>query len=72
MQSRMVNEIQLLHQEYPEQTIAVFSHGDPIRSALAYYLGVPIDLFQRIDIDPASVNILTLSDYGPRIVCLNR
>lgn len=71
VQTRMVNEIQRLHTGYPEKTVALFSHGDPIRGALAYYLGAPLDLFQRIEIDPASVSILVLSENGPRVVGLN-
>jgi probable phosphomutase (TIGR03848 family) len=71
VQLRMVAEIHRLRKEYPDQTLALFSHGDPIRAALAYYLGVPLDLFQRIEVDPASASILALSDFGPRILRLN-
>jgi probable phosphomutase (TIGR03848 family) len=72
VQARMVTEIQRFRSQYPESGIAIFSHGDPIRAVLAYYLGIPLDLFQRIEIDPASVSILLLDDYAPKIVCLNR
>lgn len=72
VQARMVAEIQRLHTQYPGQTIAIFSHGDPLRSAIAYYLGVPLDLFQRIELSPASVSILVLDEHAPRIVCLNQ
>lgn len=71
-QARMVAEINRLWREYPDQTLALFSHGDPIRAALAFYLGTPLDLFQRIEVDTASISVVTLSDYGPRIVCVNR
>ena len=72
VQARIVAEIERLRDQYPEQGVAIFSHGDPIRSAIAYYLGIPLDLFQRIEINPASVSILLLDDYAPRIMCLNR
>ncbi|MDB6017369.1 MAG: Phosphoglycerate mutase [Pedosphaera sp.] len=71
VQTRMVMAIQGLHAEYPEQTIAVFSHGDPIRATLAYYLGVPLDLLQRIRVDPASVSIITLNEEGPEVLGMN-
>jgi broad specificity phosphatase PhoE len=71
VQLRMVAELHRLRKAYPEQTLALFSHGDPIRVALAYYLGVPLDLFQRIEVSPASISMLALSDFGARIVCLN-
>ena len=34
--------------EHQKQTVAVFSHGDLIRLLLAHYLGMHVDLFQRI------------------------
>lgn len=70
-QTRIVTEILRLGAEYPEQTLALFSHGDVIRAALAYFLGVPLDLFQRLEVAPASVSILLLSEDEPRVVCVN-
>ncbi|MDB6122262.1 MAG: Phosphoglycerate mutase [Pedosphaera sp.] len=72
VQARMIAEIQRLRIQYPEQGIAIFSHGDPIRAVLAYYMGVPLDLFTRIEIDPASVSIILLNEYAPKILCVNR
>ena len=40
------------------------SHADAIKLVLAYYLGVHIDLFQRISVSPASVSILYLAEKG--------
>ena len=71
VQARVVGEIQRLRAEYPEQRLALFSHADPLRAALAYFLGVSLDLFQRIEMAPASVSILHLSEHGPRVECLN-
>ncbi len=72
VQSRMVKEVYRVRREYPEETVALFSHGDPIRSVLAYYLGVPLDLFQRIEVDPATINTLLISDEGAKVAGLNR
>lgn len=44
--------------------VAVVSHADLIKLVLAHYLGVHIDLFQRIVISPASVSLLALMDNG--------
>ena len=71
VQTRMVSELQRLRSEYPNQSIAIFGHGDPIRVTLAYYLGVPIDFLNRIEVDPACVSIVTIGEHAPRIVCLN-
>ena len=52
--------------------IVVVSHADVIKLLLAHYLGVHIDLFQRLIISPASVSALQLSGAGPvRILRIN-
>ncbi|MCA9953662.1 MAG: hypothetical protein KC434_03015, partial [Anaerolineales bacterium] len=39
-------------------------HADLIKLVLAHYLGVHIDLFQRIMVSPASVSMLHLAPNG--------
>jgi probable phosphoglycerate mutase len=71
-QARMVAFLEKLQREKIGQTVALFSHGDPIKSVFAYYLGIPLDLFTRIEISPASYSILRLESWGPQIVAINR
>jgi broad specificity phosphatase PhoE len=71
-QARMVGFVEKLQRANPNQTVALFSHGDPIKSVLAYYLGIPLDLFTRIEISPGSYSILRLQPWGPQIVAINR
>lgn len=40
--------------------IAVVTHADPIRAALAHFLGMPFDNFQRLGISPASVSAVMI------------
>lgn len=35
--------------------ILIMSHGDVIKSIVAFHLGLPLDQFQRISVDPASI-----------------
>ncbi len=42
--------------------VLVVSHGDVIKSIIADALGMHLDLFQRIVVDPASVSVI---DYTP-------
>jgi probable phosphomutase (TIGR03848 family) len=71
-QIRMVAFLENLQLQKPNQTVALFSHGDPIKSIFAYYLGIPLDLFTRIEITPGSYSILRLEDWGPQILAINR
>jgi probable phosphomutase (TIGR03848 family) len=55
----------------PKDVVAAFSHSDPIKLAVAYCLGMPLDLFQRLHIHTASVTILALGKGAPSLVKLN-
>lgn len=64
-----LEKLSILHQE---DIIVVVSHADLIKLVLAHYLGVHIDLFQRIIISPASVSVLALMNNGVvRVVRVN-
>jgi probable phosphoglycerate mutase len=71
VQSRMLRLVARLSAGHPDQTVALISHGDVIKATLAHYLGVPLDLFQRIEISPASVSILRVGRYGPEVLLVN-
>ena len=71
MQARIVNELEAIASDHPRDIVAVFSHADIIKAALAHYLGVHLDLFQRISIEPTSVSVVALSQFGPRILRIN-
>jgi len=51
--------------------VAVFSHADTIKAAVAHPLGVHLDLFQRIIISPASVTVIQLGEDGPAVLGIN-
>ena len=71
-QQRIVQDLEALAQQHgPKDLIACFSHSDLIKLALSYYLGQPIDLFQRIMIAPASISTLHLGEMGAQILNVN-
>lgn len=71
MQARFVDDLEAIAADHPREIVAVVTHADLIKSALAHYLGVHFDLFQRIVVDPASVSVVTLTKYGPRVSRIN-
>ena len=50
---------------------AAVSHGDVIKSVLADALGMHLDLFQRITVNPASVSIVRYGTSRPDVVASN-
>jgi probable phosphoglycerate mutase len=71
MQSRMVQEINQLAADHRGQTIALIGHADLIKAAVAHYLGVHFDLFQRIVISTASITAISFTEFGPRVLKVN-
>lgn len=47
------------------------SHGDVIKSVLADALGLHLDGFQRIVVDPCSVSVISYTDVRPFVVRVN-
>jgi len=47
------------------------SHGDIIKSVLADALGMHLDLFQRINVDPASISIVRYTSHRPYVLATN-
>lgn len=71
-QFRAIQAVEELSNRHAEDAIVVVSHADLIKLILAHYLGVHIDLFQRISVFPASVSVLSLSDHGAvRVLRIN-
>ena len=71
VQHRGVAAIERLRDAHPDQVVAIFSHGDVIRTVLAHYLGVPLDLFQRIAIDTGAVSCLGFHAIRPAVLGIN-
>jgi probable phosphoglycerate mutase len=71
-QFRICQEIEALAARHePKDLIACFSHADPIKMAVAYYLGMPLDTFQRLMVNTCSINALMIGEHGCRLMSLN-
>jgi probable phosphomutase (TIGR03848 family) len=71
-QHRISQELnQLAGDHEPKDAIICVSHSDPIKLAVAYFLGLPLDLFQRIAISPTSITALHVGDSGSHLLTLN-
>lgn len=71
MQARAMNTVHELAQLQQSKVAVIVSHGDVIKSIVASALGMHLDEFQRIIIDPASVTVIEYSGIKPRLLLLN-
>jgi len=71
-QHRFVQEIEHLAEVHaPLDMIVCVSHADPIKMIVAYYLGLPLDMFQRLSVSPASITPLIIGEFGSHLLALN-
>lgn len=76
MQARAVGAVRRLDarldaEHGPGAIGLVVSHGDIIKSILADALGMHLDLFQRIQVDPASISIVRYTGTRPYVLASN-
>jgi broad specificity phosphatase PhoE len=69
--ARFVGEMLRLRAMHPNGTFALVSHGDPIKYAVTYFLGAPLDYFHRIEIGLASATVIALDGWNARVLRVN-
>lgn len=62
---------ELISQAEDGAVIVIVSHGDPIKAIVARQLGLDLNDFQKIVIDPASITVLRVADDRSFVVRLN-
>lgn len=71
MQTRAMQTVHELADLKKKGAGVIVSHGDVIKAIVASALGIHLDEFQRIVIDPASVTVIEYSGIKPRVLLLN-
>jgi probable phosphoglycerate mutase len=71
MQERAMRAVHGAIESKKKGATVFVSHGDVIKSIVASALGMHLDGFQRIVIDPASVSVIDFSGGNPRVILLN-
>lgn len=68
LQTRGVAAVDRIRTAHKRGVVAVFSHADMIKVILAHYLGLHIDLFQRLSVEVASVSAILFGSGFPRVL----
>jgi probable phosphoglycerate mutase len=71
VQARTVSYIQDLCAAASEGGYILVGHSDPIKSALLYFLGAPMDFMTRLEISPASISAVVVGRNEPRLLFIN-
>jgi broad specificity phosphatase PhoE len=70
-QRRAVDLITRLVSEHDGETVALVSHGDVIKAALAHFLRMPLDHLETFDIAPASVSAIQVGTDWAQVKLVN-
>ena len=71
VQKRVVEALLDINERHPHQSVVVVSHGDVIRSALLFALGMPLDSYNSIEIGQGSISTLRIDAGGIRVLAMN-
>lgn len=71
VQQRVVGGLDRLAAGHPQETLALFTHCDVIKSALAHYLAIPLDDLERFEIAPASVSVVLVGNGWSKVCHVN-
>jgi broad specificity phosphatase PhoE len=71
VQARAAAGLEAIRSSNKGACVAVVSHADVLKAALAHYAGIHLDLVYRLEISPASVSILQLGDDHVSIRTIN-
>ena len=71
MQARMTETLARLVERHRGGVVVAVSHADPIKAVVAHALGMHLDLFQRLNVDPASISIVRYTASRPYVLATN-
>jgi len=71
-QYRVCQAIKSISTQYEEKDIiALVFHADPIKLAVAFFIGLPLDNFQRLSSSPCSITALQIDPQGCHLLSMN-
>jgi probable phosphoglycerate mutase len=72
-QTRIVSALERIAQKHkPKDVAVVVFHADPIKLAVAHFLGMPLDHFQRLGCDTGSLTAMHIGETGASLIKLNQ
>jgi broad specificity phosphatase PhoE len=72
VQARVVGHIEKLGGTRNNAGYILVGHSDPIKSALLYFLGAPIDFMRRLEVSPASISAVEIGRHEPWLLFINQ
>lgn len=71
MQTRVVSGLERVKDAHPGAVLICVSHADVIKCAMAHFLGMGLDDFQRLFISPCSRSEIAFTENGHMVMTMN-
>jgi broad specificity phosphatase PhoE len=71
VQRRIVEALIEIGERHAAESVVVVSHGDVIRAALVFALGMPLDFYGRLEVAQGSLSTIRLDGGGIRVIAIN-
>jgi broad specificity phosphatase PhoE len=71
VQRRAVEEMFEIQARHADDVVVLVSHGDVIRAALMFALGIPLDFYRRIEIAQGSISTIHIEPHMIRVLAMN-
>jgi probable phosphoglycerate mutase len=71
VQRRVVEALLEIGEAHPDGGVVIVSHGDVIRAALVFALGMPLDFYGRIEVAQGSISTIRRDSRGICVVTIN-
>jgi probable phosphoglycerate mutase len=72
LESRVISTLERLRTAHAGEVVVCFSHADPIRAALTFALGAPLDSFHRVNVATGSISVLRFPrNAAPTVLTVN-
>jgi broad specificity phosphatase PhoE len=71
VQVRISRWLEAVRTRFPQGAVIAVSHGDVIKAALAFVLGLSLDHHDRLEIDPGSISMIQTGEWGLKVLRVN-
>jgi broad specificity phosphatase PhoE len=68
---RVIGFLDRVREAHPEQAVIAVSHADVIKAALLQVLGLPLQAYGRIEVDPGSISVIVTGGWGAKVHSIN-
>ena len=71
VRTRLKDALTMIIQNHPDQRVALFSHGGPIRHMLMQCFDLPSHLFWKMEVENTSISIIRWENNNFHLGCIN-